>query len=205
MALTRGLLEALGIEREKSEEIIKAHTETVEGLKAKIAEAEKARDEAQTAKAKAEKAQGDLQKKVDAAEAGENPYKAKYEETKKAFDEYRAEGQRKEEARVKTEKLRQLLRECGIAEKRIDTVLKVTDLASVKIVDGEIEGADEMKTQLKTEWADFIVSETTHGADVATPPVNGVKGGKTKEEILAISDPSERQAQIAANLELFGH
>lgn len=198
MALTRGLLDALGIDKAQAEEIIRAHSETVTGLKAEI-ESLKTQVEGKDA----------LQKKVDALtaekESGDNPYKTKYDELKKAFDEYKAEGAAKELKRTKTEKVKALLKSIGINEKRIDTVLRVTDLDSIVLKDGEIEDAEKLGETMKSEWADFILSEQTHGAEVASPPVNGVKGGKTKEEILAISDPSERQAQIAANLELFGH
>ena len=38
MALTRKLLSALGIEADKVEQIIEAHTETVDGLKQQIAQ-----------------------------------------------------------------------------------------------------------------------------------------------------------------------
>ena len=198
MALTRGLLDALGIDEKQADEIIKAHVETVTGLKGEIEKLTKQVEEGKS-----------LQKKLDTLtaekESGENPFKTKYEELKKAFDEYKAEGAAKELKRTKTEKVKELLKSIGINEKRIDTVLKVTDLDSITITDGEIEGAQELGETMKSEWADFLVSEQTHGADVATPPSNTGGRTTTKAEILAIKDASERQAAIAANLDLFGH
>ena len=98
-----------------------------------------------------------------------------------------------------------MLKEVGISDKRLDSILKVTDLSRVKIAeDGTIEGVDDLKKKVADEWADFIEKSATKGADVKKPPVNAPGTAKTKEEIMAIKDASERQAAIAENPELFG-
>lgn len=91
MALTRKFLAALGIEDTKVDEIIQAHTETVNGLK----------DEIEKYKSDAEKLPGvtkkrdDLKKAADEAN-GKNPFKVKYDALKEDFDNYRKDVQAKE-------------------------------------------------------------------------------------------------------------
>jgi hypothetical protein len=69
--------------------------------------------------------------------------------------------------------------------------------------ENNVKDADKVKESIKSEWADFITTTSSKGADTTTPPAN-TGGAKTKDEILAIKDPSERQAAIAENHELFG-
>ena len=98
------------------------------------------------------------------------------------------------------------MKAAGISEKRIDAVLKVSNIDSIELdKDGKIKDADKHTENIKTEWADFIPTTTVVGARTANPPANNGKGtGKTKEEIMAIKDPAVRQKEISENLELFG-
>lgn len=174
MALTRKALSAMGIEEEIIEQIIAMHTETTDGLKDKINQY----------KAEAEKlpaVQKELDELREQAKGGErSPYKAKYEalvgekEALQAeFDKYKADIEAKQTKEVKREAYRALLKEAGVSEKRIESVLKVSDIDGVELdKDGKIKDADKRKDGIKEEWADFISTETTKGADTATPPVN---------------------------------
>lgn len=200
MALSRKFLSALGIESDKQDEIIAAHTETVDGLKEEIS---KLKSEADRLPA--------VQKELDELKAaaekdGKDPFKVKYEALKEEFEAYKNDQTAKETKAAKTSAYRALLKEAGIAEKRIEAVMKVSDLDSIELdKDGKIKGADKLTESIKTEWADFIPSSETHGANVTNPPANN--GGKkytTKDEIMAIKDTAERQAAIADNHELFG-
>ena len=165
MALTRKFLAALGIEDAKVDEIIQAHTDTVNGLK----------DEIEKYKADAEKLPG-VQKELDkmkesAEQESKDPYKVKYEAMKEEFDAYKADITEKETARQKEEAYRELLKSAGISEKRINSVLKVTDLKSLKLdAEGKLEDKENLTSTIKTEWADFIVTEKDEGADVPKPP-----------------------------------
>lgn len=198
MALTRSFLEALGIEAPKIEEIIRGHTESVTALKDKISGLEN----------QAKKADG-VQKELDALKAeissGKNPEKAKFDALKKEYDAYKEKTEKEAENRAKTAAVRSLLKDIGVSEKRLDTVLKVTSLDDIKLTEkGEIENASDLKKSMKTEWADFITSEETHGVGAANPPANNGGGYKSVDEIMAIKDDQERQAAIAANHEMFG-
>ena len=52
-------------------------------------------------------------------------------------------------------------------------MLKVSDLSKVSVKDGAIEGADDLTEGIKADWADFIVSTNTRGANVPNPPKGG--------------------------------
>ena len=189
MALTRKFLSALGVEADKIDEIINAHTETVDGLK----------DELAKVKADAEKLPA-VQKELDDLKAA-----AEKEAIKEDFENYKKEVAAKETKASKSAAYRALLKEAGIADKRLDAVLKVSDVDAIELEkDGKIKGADDLLKSVKEEWADFIPTESTKGAATATPPASTGAGRKTKEEIYAIKDPAERQKAILDNHDLFG-
>lgn len=194
MALTRKFLKSMGLTEEQVDSIIDVHLEVKNGLEEQI----------KTYKADAEKLPG-VQKELDDLKKGDgNDYKAMYDAEKAAHDKTRNDYAAKETAAKVRDAYRELLKEAGVADKYLNTALKATDMTQMKIgEDGKLEGADELTKSAKTEWADFIPTTTTNGANVQNPPTN--TGGKysSKEEIMKIKDTSERQAAIASNLELF--
>lgn len=196
MALTRKLLSALGIEADKIDEIITAHTDTVDALTR----------QKNDLKAKADK-YDELKTAYDALKAtseGSDTYKDKYDELKQQFDEYKTEQASKEAERQKQAAYRDLLRQAGIPDKRLDLIMKVTDLSNAKIKGGKLEDQDKLKQKIKEDWADFIPEDQSTGASTSTPPDVGTPTGTmTKKEIMAIKDPQERQKAIAENHELF--
>lgn len=129
MALTRKMLKAMGIEDEKIDQIIDAHTETVDGLKADI---EKYRTDAEKlpgVQKELETAQADL-------EAGKkDSWKVKYDAIKEEFEGYKSEQTKKETMAAKESAYRNLLKATGINEKRIESVLKVSDVDSLELDD----------------------------------------------------------------------
>ena len=199
MALTRKLLSAMGIEADKVEEIIQAHTETVNGLK----------DEAAKYKADAEKLP-DVQKELDklkeaAKDGGKNPFEVKYNAIKEEFAQYKKNAEAKEAKSKKETAYKALLKEAGISEKRIDSVLKVSDVDGLEFADdGKVKNHEDLLKNIKEEWADFIVTTTQTGAHTATPPAGNGRTYKSKEEIMQIKDTGERQKAIAENHTLFG-
>lgn len=96
-----------------------------------------------------------------------------YKDLKKEFETYKSEISAKEARAAKESAYRELLKSAGVSEKRIDTVLRVSDLDCVEIADGKIKDADKLMQTIKTEWADFITSEHVDGAHVDTPPAGG--------------------------------
>ena len=198
MAFTRKMLKAMGIEDEKIDQIIDAHSETVDALKAD-------RDAYKEDAAKL----AAVQKELDALKAkGDDGYKAKYEAEKAAHDALKADIAAKETKQAKTEAYRELLKGANIDEKRIATILRAEAPTIDKIeldADGKIKNAEQYTESIKSDWADFIVTQSAKGTNTATPPANGgAASTKTKEDILKIKDAGERQKAIAENPTLFG-
>ena len=198
MALTRKMLEAMGIENEKIETIIEAHTEVTSSLKNQVAQYKEDAEKLTT-----------VQKELDGLKAkGDDGYKEKYETEKKAHDDLKTAIENEKAYSAKENAYRELLKAAGVKEKFIDSLV----LADKTIVDGlklgedgKIDGADTLTVNAQKKWGDFVAKTTTHTAGVETPPANnGGKTGKTKEEIMAIRDPAVRQAEIAKNPEVFG-
>ena len=199
MALKRSFLTAMGIEADKVDEIINAHAETVEGLKAERDSLKEKADKYEAEKKRAD----DLQAKITDLE-GKDDYKDKYDALKGEYDKYKASVETEKSTASKTKAYKEMLKEVGISEKRIDSILNVSDLSSIKVAeDGTIEGVDDLKAKVADEWADFIEKSETKGADVKKPPKSTGASAKSKEDIMNIKDASERQAAIAENLELF--
>ena len=196
MALTRKFLSALGIEQDKVDEIIENHTDTVDALK-------KERDKYRADSEKLESVQKELDE-LKAAKKDGDSFEVKYKAIKEEFENYKQDVAKKETAGKKEAAYRALLRDVGVSEKRIDAVLKVTSLDDLTLDEkGCLEGSADLKKAIKTEWADFIVSEGRKGAETETPPSGTGKTYKDKAEIMAIKDTAERQKAIAENLNLF--
>ena len=198
MAFTRKMLKAMGIEDEKIDQIIDAHSETVDALKA----------DRDTYKEDAAKLAA-VQKELDELKAkGDDGYKAKYEAEKAAHDALKADIAAKETKKAKTDAYRELLKGANIDEKRIATILRAEAPTIDKIeldADGKIKNAEQYTQSIKSDWADFVVTQSAKGTNTATPPANGgAATTKTKEDILKIKDAGERQKAIAENPTLFG-
>ena len=178
MALTRKFLSAMGIEAEKIDEIINAHTETVDALKE---ERDNARTEAQKYKADAEKLPN-VQKELDEFKNADpnDAYKQKYEDEHKAFEDYKADIKAKETLAKQKEAYKSILKDAGIADKYIDSVLGVSDFKSLEFEeDGKVKDSDKLKIGVKEKFSDFVVKEKEKGADVSNPPEGTGSGKKT--------------------------
>lgn len=202
MALTRRALKAMGIEEEKIDEIISMHTDTVDGLKADLEKAQAGAKDLSKLQRQLEQAQSDLEA------AKKDGWQDKYNDVKREFDTYKQEQESKVARAAKETAYRALLKEAGISEKRLDTVVKAA------MVDGVLDGieldekgaikdAAKLAESVKSDWADFIVQTQTNGVQVSNPPANGGATYSSKDEIMKIKDPTERQNAIAANIKLF--
>ena len=167
MALTRKFLEALGIEQAKIDEIISAHTEVTDSLKAdRDSYKEKAEKYDQT-KTELDKAKSELDK------VSKDEYKTKYESLEAEFNKYKTDIAEKEVKGRKEEAYKKMLKEIGVNEKSIDAILKVKDLSTIKLDDkGEIVDVDTLKESEKKDWEGFIIESEVHGQDPSTPPDN---------------------------------
>ena len=196
MSLTRKMLKAMGIEEEKIDQIIEAHSETVDSLKA----------DRDSYKEDAEKLK-DVQKELDELKAkGDDGWKEKHDALKVEFDQYKNDVQEKETKAAKEAAYRAVLKDANLSEKGIEKAIKYADWDKIELdADGKLKGANDHIKAVRDEWAEYVTTTTTTGAKTSTPPANnGGNTGKTKEEIMAIRDPAVRQAEIAKNPEAFG-
>lgn len=195
MALSRKFLAAKGLEADVIEDIIQAHTETVNGLKDRIDEAEKYKADADKLK--------EVQKELDELKAEAEKNKDKdYDKLKKEFDEYKSDIENKQVRSKKEEAYKEILKDAGIPEKHFAKILKYSDVDNVELdADGKITTAKDILESIKEEWGDHIEKSGKKGADVTKPPKTTGGSALTKEQIMEIKDTTERQAKLKEYLE----
>lgn len=195
MALTRKMLAAMDIPSDKIDEIINAHTETVDAIKEE-------RDKYKSDSSELAKTKNKLDEvKKELAAADSSNWEQKYNDLKTEYDDYKKDIDNKATRSAKEAAYKQLLKDAGVSEKRIATVLRVSDVDGLKLdKDGKVEDAASVTENIKKEWADFIVTKTETGASTPNPPANNGGKTKTKEEIMKIKDTGERQKAWAEYL-----
>lgn len=201
MALTRKMLQGMGLTEEQVDAIIEEHTTVKADLKEKLDAAEKkSKDYDQLVKD-----YEDLKKTVEENDGDE--WKEKFDAEHKAFEKFKKEieeGKTKAEIEKAYEKL---LKDAKVGERHIKSILGVTDFSNMKLnEDGTLDGADKLTEAITEKWGGFIVEAGTEGAGkkIGNPPPEG--GGKytSKADIMKIADSSARQQAIAENPQLFG-
>ena len=200
MSLTRKMLKAMGIEEEKIDQIIEAHSETVDSLKA----------DRDSYKEDAEKLK-DVQKELDDLKAkGDDGWKEKHDRLKVEFDQYKNDVQAKETKAAKEAAYRAVLKDANLSEKGIEKAVKYADWDKIELgEDGKLKGANDHIKAVRDEWAEYVTTTTTTGAKTSTPPVNNGGAKMTKAEIYAKDEhgryklsTAERQKALAENPEL---
>lgn len=166
MALTRKMLKAMGIDEDKIDQIMDAHTEVTDELK-------RQRDAYEVDAKKLP----EVQKQLDSLkEAGGDEYEAKYNAEHQAFEDYKAQVAAEKAAAEKADLYRQFLLKSGVDEKRADAIIRVTDMGKIVVKDGKLQDQDKLSEDIKS-----IVGTTsvkTVGADVETPPADGGDSGE---------------------------
>ena len=200
MAMTRKFLKAMGIEEEKIEQIIEAHTETVNALKE---ERDNYKKDATTLK--------DVQRELDDLKAkGDDGWKEKHDKLKGEFDTYKKDVEEKETHSKKEAAYRAILKDANLSEKGIEKAIKYAEWDKIELeADGKLKGASDHIKAAKKEWAEYVTTTTTTGANTSTPPVNNGGTKLTKSEIYAKDEhgryklsTAERQKALAENHEL---
>lgn len=198
MALTRRFLSALGIDADKIDEIITAHTETVDGLKG----------ERDKYKADAEKLTS-VQKELDTLKANStDDYKDKYEKEHSAFEKYKSEINAKETKAAKESAVKAYFEGKNISGKNLEIAMRAcgAEISALELEDGKIKDTKTLDDLVGGTFSGLVGTTQTHGANTTTPPANGASGKKTmtRDEILAIKDTATRQKAIAENPSVFG-
>ena len=210
MALTNAyvkeILSKAGVDSDNMKEavnaIIEGHTTSIEALREERDNYKEKAQKAEELEKELEKTQKELKEAT--SDDAEEKLKAKYDMLKEEFKEYKKEIEAKAVKETKSKAYKEMLKEAGISDKRIEAVLKVSDVDSIELdEEGNIKDRDELIKGIKEEWSDFIQTADVQGAQTENPPQN--TGGKTmtKEDIIKIKDTSERQKAIKENIDLF--
>jgi len=183
MALTRKMLEALNVDEKAIEQIIEAHTETVNGLKDKLNDL----------KEKAEK-YDEAQKELETLQKGD--YKAKYEKEHKDFEDYKKDVTAKETKAAKEAAVKAYFESKNITGKNLEIALRGShEEAEALELDesGKIKDTKALDALVSGTFAGLVVSQQKKGANPVTPPSGGQPATLTKADIMKIKDTTERQ------------
>lgn len=186
MALTRKLLRSMGIEDDKIDQIIEAHSETVNALK----------DERDSYREAAEALPGVQRELEDLKAEPDDGYRERYEKEHADFEAFKERTARDASEREKKALYRKLLQEAGVDPRRLDAVMRVADLSGVVVEDGKIKDAEALSEAVKSEWSDFIVQTGTKPAKVDDPPAGG--GDPAKKEPHSIAEAMRQRMAAGA-------
>ena len=205
MALTRKFLTGMGLTAEQVDAIVEEHSNTVEALKEQRdnykEDADKLKD--------VTKELNDLKQEV--ADSDADGWQKKYEDEHKAFEDYKKDEASKETLKNVKNAYAKLLKDNGVGEKHIDSILRVTDYKDMKLAeDGTLVDEEKLVDGIKERWGGFIPTTGSQGAGTETPPT-GKKGTfNSKADIYAKDDKghyklstAERQQAIKDNPQLF--
>lgn len=197
MALTRKFLKAMGIEDEKIEQIIDAHTDTVDGLKEKLRAAE---EDSKTLK--------EVQKELDDLKANSNgneDYKAKYEKEKMDFAAYKKDVEGKQAAEAREKAARAYFESKGITGANLEIAIRGSkeEISELELDGEKIKDTKALDSLVDGTYKGLVGKAQTGGASTKTPPGNGGGAVKSREDIMKIKDTAERQRAIAENIDLF--
>lgn len=195
MSLSRSMLKGMGLTDEQVDAIIEEHAAAKDNLKVKIKSLEEQLKDSEEIRNKYNDLADDVKK---------NNWKDKFDNLSKEFKEYKEEIENSRIQESKKEAYKNLLIKNGISEKQLSAILEVTKYDDIEIDEnGDLKDSKELEEEIKDKWGGFIVKTHVEGLNTENPPTN--LGGASKEEILNIKDPVERQEQIAKNLELFNN
>lgn len=177
MALTRAFLKGMGLTEEQVSAIIEAHTDSTDALKAQRDQYKRDADQLES-----------VQQELDALKANGGSWEQKYNQEHEALESLRNEQAQKAETAKRTDVMKALLKQAGIAEKYIGTIIKASDVDKLELdEDGKAKDADALVEQYKTDWSDFIAKTETTGAEVPHPPATNPVHSYSAAEIKAMS------------------
>ena len=185
MSLTRKMLKAMGIEEEKIDQIIEAHSETVDSLKADRDTYKKDADQLKS-----------VREELDELKAkGDDGWKEKHDKLKGEFDTYKKDVEAKETHSKKVEAYKAILEDANLSEKGIEKAIKYADWDKIELgADGKLKDANDHIKAVRDEWAEYVTTTTTTGAKTSTPPANNHAKNYTTADIKNMS-----AAEINAN------
>ena len=209
MSLTRKSLKAMGLTDEQIDSVIEMHTETISGLKEKLDSVENNVEIVEKLKADVEKYKTELDDAKKTIADGEK-YKEMYENEKSEYEKYKNDITAKETQAAKESAVWNYLKDKGIPDKRKAAVMRgiKDEIANTELTEkGKIKNTKVFDDLIGENgvYYDFIPRTEIVGANPQVPPPNSNgKVTKTKAEIMAIKDASERIQAIKDNPDAFG-
>ena len=174
MALTRKLLASMGIGDEQADQIIEEHNATVNRIKDELDEANSRASRVESLQEQVADLRGQLAAADRASDEGDG-YRSKYEELKAEYDDFRTRTETAAARADREKAYRELLKDAGISERRLDFVTKYSTAAIDALEldeSGRPKDAAGALDAIKKEWGDFISVSKTEGAAVPNPPDN---------------------------------
>ena len=207
MSLTRKALKAMGLTDEQIDSVIEMHTDTISGLKDKLEAVENNVENVEKLKADIKKYEKDLETAKQTIADGEK-YKEMYENEKTAYESYKGEITAKETKAAKEKAVREYFKSKGINDDNMSIAMRgiKSEIDAAELDEkGKIKDIKVFDELIKGDYAKLVSRTETKGADTQIPPPNANgKVTKTKAEIMAIKDASERIQAIKDNPDAFG-
>ena len=201
MALTRKLLEGLGLTDKQVETIIEAHTNTVDGLKTDLSKYKSDAEKLST-----------VQKELDDLKANSNDgWKEKHDKVKKDFEDYKADITAKEERAAKERAARAYFESKNIVGKALDIAMRGSkdEIDSLQMEGTSIKDCSALDALIAGDFSGLVGTTSTRGASTATPPASGSAAKLSMAEIYKRDDhgryvmsTAERQKALAQNPDL---
>lgn len=187
MAFTRKMLRALGIEDDKIEQIMDAHTEVTEALKTERDTAKAAADE--LTKVKEELAQ--TKESLKAAEKSAKDAKSQFDTEKAEHDKLKSEITAKATKEKADAAILKWAKEQGFSESGAKKIVKYGGYSDrVKFDDdGKPTNLDEFKEDVNAEWGEYKGEAKTESYKSSAP----VTGGTAPKKSLAAQYYAEYQ------------
>lgn len=176
MAITHKFLKALGISEDAAEEIISAHRETVDSIKAERDELLTKANTVDTLTAERDKLKHDLE---DAQAHSGDAGKVQAE-----FDAYKAQIETEKSNGSKLKLIRAALEKAGANPAAIDLMVNTVALDKVELNGDTLKDADSVVNPIKESHAALFGTPIQKG----TPQVTPMSGGKNAATVMSLKD-----------------
>lgn len=176
MAITHKFLKALGISEDAAEEIISAHRETVDSIKAERDELLTKANTVDTLTAERDKLKHDLE---DAQAHSGDAGKVQAE-----FDAYKAQIETEKSNGSKLKLIRAALEKAGANPAAIDLMVNTVALDKVELNGDTLKDADSVVNPIKESHAALFGTPVQKG----TPQVTPMSGGKNAATVMSLKD-----------------
>ena len=176
MAITHKFLKALGISEDAAEEIISAHRETVDSIKAERDELLTKANAVDTLTAERDKLKHDLE---DAQAHSGDAGKVQAE-----FDAYKAQIETEKSNGSKLKLIRAALEKAGANPAAIDLMVNTVALDKVELNGDTLKDADSVVNPIKESHAALFGTPIQKG----TPQVTPMSGGKNAATVMSLKE-----------------